>query len=633
MVLKIKNILNLQDCSNALEESLMEETKFFCMNVTRLWKASARCKKAFETKHTKWLNNTTTFKRCVDQPVNVVQCSSKGRPKKEFSDISQKSKIRRVDSLVQGHGSDELCFAAERSMRLSQPVRQTKCLSSQQALALFYDLKLSVRKYGILRSVVNSVHENCFPSYHILKQTKIKYLPKNIEVNEVSAKVDLQEILEKTTESILNKTDVNIFSNSTNLKLQCKWGFDGSSGHSVYKQKFEDLNSSDEYMFLVAFVPLKLIDDNGKIIWNNPKSSSTLYCRPIKFIFHKENADLVREEQSEMNKIIDELKVFEYSFCNTFFKISFQMIFTMFDGSVSNILSETNSTSKCIVCGATPKEMNLDLVLNKPPKTENYRFGLSTLHCWIRFFECLIHIAYRLPFKTWQVKGEENKEKFNAAKKQIQEHFKSRMGLIVDKPKPGCGSTNDGNTARRFFSNVDLSSEITKIDKELILKFSVILRVLVSGCNINLIKFKTLLEETRSLYIQLYGWYYMPSTVHKVLVHGCDIIEFFELPIGQLSEDALEARHKEFRQIRLCNSRKISRSASNTDIIKTLIITSDPEIATYRHVSGNKKNVFWSSSDIEEFLITEENSASNVVPMELPISSESDEEFTEDSDE
>lgn len=39
------------------------------------------------------------------------------------------------------------------------------------------------------------------------------------------------------------------------------------------------------------------------------------------------------------------------------------------------------------------------------------------------------------------------------------------MGLIVDKPKPGFGSTNDGNTARTFFKNSAVSSEITGIDQ------------------------------------------------------------------------------------------------------------------------------------------------------------------------
>lgn len=35
--------------------------------------------------------------------------------------------------------------------------------------------------------------------------------------------------------------------------------------------------------------------------------------------------------------------------------------------------------------------------------TENFKFGLSVLHAKIRFFECLLHIGYRLELKTWKV--------------------------------------------------------------------------------------------------------------------------------------------------------------------------------------------------------------------------------------
>jgi hypothetical protein len=45
--------------------------------------------------------------------------------------------------------------------------------------------------------------------------------------------------------------------------------------------------------------------------------------------------------------------------------------------------------------------------IEKCRKKENaqkifYNFGLSTLHAWIRFFECLLHIAYRLEFKIFE---------------------------------------------------------------------------------------------------------------------------------------------------------------------------------------------------------------------------------------
>ncbi|CAH1993504.1 unnamed protein product [Acanthoscelides obtectus] len=131
--------------------------------------------------------------------------------------------------------------------------------------------------------------------------------------------------------------------------------------------------------------------------------------------------------------------------------IEVDMMLTMLDGSVGYVLSETNSTMKCIICGATPKDMNTLAGINRPPNVDNYRFGLSTLHCWIRFFECLLHIGYRLPIKSWQVRGPENKAIVEANKKRIQAEFRAKLSLIVDKPKPGYGCSNDGNTGQNFF--------------------------------------------------------------------------------------------------------------------------------------------------------------------------------------
>lgn len=58
------------------------------------------------------------------------------------------------------------------------------------------------------------------------------------------------------------------------------------------------------------------------------------------------------------------------------------------------------------------------------------------------------------------------------------------MGLVVDRQKPGFGSSNDGNTARRFFENPSKSSEITGLHQELISIFKVILLTISSGYQI-----------------------------------------------------------------------------------------------------------------------------------------------------
>lgn len=75
---------------------------------------------------------------------------------------------------------------------------------------------------------------------------------------------------------------------------------------------------------------------------------------------------------------------------------------TMIDGKVAQVLTETPSSSKCTVCGATPRQMN-DL-MKVTARTENedaFKYGLSTLHAWIRSMEMILRISYNLGFDKW----------------------------------------------------------------------------------------------------------------------------------------------------------------------------------------------------------------------------------------
>lgn len=66
------------------------------------------------------------------------------------------------------------------------------------------------------------------------------------------------------------------------------------------------------------------------------------------------------------------------------------------------------------------------------------------------------------------------KKSVETRKENIQMGFKKELGLIVDKPKPGYGSTNDGNTARRFFEHSRISASITGVDENIIHRFYII---------------------------------------------------------------------------------------------------------------------------------------------------------------
>ncbi|EFN61672.1 hypothetical protein EAG_12978, partial [Camponotus floridanus] len=62
------------------------------------------------------------------------------------------------------------------------------------------------------------------------------------------------------------------------------------------------------------------------------------------------------------------------------------------------------------------------------------------------------------------------------------------LSIIVDVVKQGHGTINDGNTARRFFSNPAIVSNVL-INQTLIGKFGNILHVMASGFAIDLEKF------------------------------------------------------------------------------------------------------------------------------------------------
>lgn len=65
----------------------------------------------------------------------------------------------------------------------------------------------------------------------------------------------------------------------------------------------------------------------------------------------------------------------------------------------------------------------------------------------------------------------------------------------------------------------------------------------------------------------------MGPSVHKILIHGYDIIEYLPLPVGQLTEDVLEASHKKVQKhLRLFHAGKTSR----------MLVSSDSEKSSHR---------------------------------------------------
>lgn len=589
--------------------------KYLLPEFKQRWNKAGRSKDIFLTRYAEWLNGDFRIQFDEEEAPSTSHASKRGRPCKDYELSSARSKHRQAIRLFQESGLDHIHHSYMQGLKSigkskhaaiieqlrSMPTETLDGLhknlmeekislvpySNDEALALLLDLDLTKQQYEYFRKCITDKNLNLFPAYKYVLEAKTQCYPDNMEISDIGAKIKLQSLLDHTVTRLLMLDSINLPGGDARLILYCKWGCDGSSGQSEYKQILsgESKLISDANLLIASLVPLKLVSEvDESVIWQNPSPSSVRFCRPILIEFAKETPEKTRSIVTDIETQILALTPSSVLINTATFSIKHTLYFTMVDGKVVQVLTNTPSSANCNVCLAKPSEMNdLVRVSQKPEREETFRFGLSTLHAWIRFMELVLHVSYNLPFQKWSATTEENK-KLKAAKKQlVQDRFRNEYGLIIDKPRHVSGNTNDGNTARRFFANSSCTSQITGVDETLLRRFYIILQTMSCGRKINPRKFGEYARSTAELYVNKYNWYYMPSSVHKVLIHGESIITYNSiLPLGQLSEDAQESRNKDYKKFRLHHSRKCSRTATNEDVFHTLLCSSDPFISCLR---------------------------------------------------
>lgn len=587
------------DCKKLLKHKFSH----FKTNIKQRWSKAHNIKKTFLEKNDSWLNGTFE--------IPILTQNRPGRPCKSFSESSERSKRRKTEevrsvveeeviihaaqSILQKGGNrnasqvlKDISNSPTRASTYKKSIYETQKVASmtpQQALLMFVEADLSKRQYEIIRAT----NKSFFPSYDLLLKAKQEcYPPKEtIRITATCVESDLQCLMNLTVRRLslyleevlmtLNEVERN------NLQIICKWGCDGSQ-QAQYKQKFNNDADSDANIFISSFVPLKILcgKDKIKVIWQNPTPSSPRFCRPIRFRFLKESADVTKDEISFVENKIKSLTTTEVELKDQKFYFKHVLKMTMVDSKICNAATDTTSTSKCYICGATSKDFN-NLSQTKSINLKTLDFGISVLHARIRIFESILHLSYKLPIKKYRTRKTQEEKDIEANRKhQIQERFRLETGLLVDLPKSNFGNTNDGNTSRRFFENPQLAADITGINFDLIYRLKIILEAISSGYDINVKNYDEYALETAKLYVELYGWHPMTPTMHKVLVHGGAIIEHALLPIGQLSEEAAEARNKHFRSYRQNHARKCSREVCNADIYNRLLLSSDPLISSMK---------------------------------------------------
>jgi hypothetical protein len=133
------------------------------------------------------------------------------------------------------------------------------------------------------------------------------------------------------------------------------------------------------------------------------------------------------------------------------------------------------------------------------------------------------------------------------------------------------------------------------VNEDLIWRFYAILQSISSRFELNIEEFAKYTKDIAKLFVKEYPWFYLPASVHEVLVHGADIASGAILPI-ELSEEAQESRNKDLKYFRSSHSRKISRSSTNEDLFNLLLVSSDPFISSLRKLPKKATKTYLSEA-------------------------------------
>ena len=433
----------LQHKINVTQENSVELQKFctrFCSNINARWERSSRTLAPFLRRNGDWLESAINWPEgVIPETVNTEQerleicdiedvenlppstteaSTSTFTPRKPFEELGSRQKRRRVDQINQSLSlsPDELKATTIASLRntgnedvgkimnhlLNHPEDLEKvkqCLSANKAnsstyspdkaLALLVSLKLSKWQYISLREAASENGSDLYPSYYKIKKAKSKCYPgkEDITITEEGAAIKLQALLNLTVSRLLDVIALDLDS-ATELLLISKWGFDGASGQSNYKQKTET-EFDDSTILMASLVPIRLQQSNGTIVWENDRPSSTFYCRPIMFKFTKETQTTVATIKGNITEEIERRQPTRIHQV----EVKHELYLTMIDGKITSYLSDT-SAAVCDICKAKPSEMNnLEAFSQREKNEEMYQYGLSSLHAWIRCMECLLHIG------------------------------------------------------------------------------------------------------------------------------------------------------------------------------------------------------------------------------------------------
>jgi len=144
----------------------------------------------------------------------------------------------------------------------------------------------------------------------------------------------------------------------------------------------EDENETDdESLFATTLIPLRLISEHKVVLWNKKLSITSILSIQLRYV--KESKDVTLQQKQAIENEIDKLQPFVLVSGSYRIIIHFSLYFTLIDGKVLNVITNTHSMQSCPICHATPKNFNNLSNINSGifiSNSEFLRCGISPLH-------------------------------------------------------------------------------------------------------------------------------------------------------------------------------------------------------------------------------------------------------------
>lgn len=163
----------------------------------------------------------------------------------------------------------------------------------------------------------------------------------------------------------------------------------------------------------------------------------------------------------------------------------------------------------------------------------------------------------------------------------IKQNLFKEFSVRVDEVQQGSGTSLNGNSARKCFSDPPKLAKALGIDEELVKRFAFVILAFKQKEGINLNKLETYCTETYKRFFNCYPWAKLNPTVHKMLRHGVAIARQFPLSLAYFAEDAAESMHKCYRKNSISHARQNSRANRLKDVFNRSVDLSDPVISMY----------------------------------------------------